>query len=405
MEHDTAGVGGLLALARPRRGGWDRRAAVPAHPRLFSGSRSFRPTGRGRNLEGLVYFVVMLLCVLLLAVVSISRKQPAPVGHSNLVVASVPFWHIDEGTAAVMNHRQAVNQVSPWMYGLSADGHIATLFPPEQADDVTRHLRTLRASGLPVMPTLANMTGGRWAYEPVARLLHDPQLRQQHIGDILELVLREDYVGIDIDYENLRASDREAFTGFVTELAGVLHEHGKTLSVALFAKATDAGYDQRNVAQDYAAIGRVADQVRLMGYDYHWSTSEPGPVAPINWIVDVLRYATSQMPAHKVVLGVPLYGYDWGHGRGTPVTWQEASRLAAGHEVPVRFDPAGQSPWFRYTDARGRQHEVWFENAASSRAKFRAAREAGIGGVYLWMYGPADTGTWSGLREALPVGR
>jgi spore germination protein len=46
---------------------------------------------------------------------------------------------------------------------------------------------------------------------------------------------------------------------------------------------------------------------------------------------------------------------------------------------------------------------VWFENAASSRAKFDAARGAKIGGVYLWMYGYEDTGTWSALSHALPT--
>ncbi|MDR7300170.1 glycosyl hydrolase family 18 protein [Haloactinomyces albus] len=373
---------------------------------MFSGTRPSRHTNRSWHIEGLVYLVILLLCVVLLAVVSVSRTTPTPLstGHWNLVVASVPFWHLDRGTSALMNHRQAVNQVSPWMYGLSADGRIVPQFPVEQADDVSRYLQTLRASGLPLIPTLANTTNGRWAYEPVARFLHDPQRRQQHITDIVELVLRENYTGIDIDYEDLRASDRDEFTGFITELADALHEHDKLLSVALFAKTSEAGYDQRNVAQDYAAIGRVADQVRLMGYDYHWPTSEPGPVAPIGWIDDVLGYATTRIPAHKVVLGVPLYGYDWVDGYGTPVSWLEASRLAARHQARVRFDEASRSPWFRYTDAQGREHEVWFENAASSRAKFLAARQAGISGVYLWMYGPADTDTWSEVRETLLAG-
>jgi len=47
---------------------------------------------------------------------------------------------------------------------------------------------------------------------------------------------------------------------------------------------------------------------------------------------------------------------------------------------------------------------VWFEDAESSRAKFRLAQAAGIGGVYLWMYGSADPGIWPTLRQALPAG-
>ena len=55
---------------------------------------------------------------------------------------------------------------------------------------------------------------------------------------IVALVQREHYAGIDIDYEDLRASDKNAFTAFITQLADALHAKGKVLSVDLFAKTT-----------------------------------------------------------------------------------------------------------------------------------------------------------------------
>ena len=91
----------------------------------------------------------------------------------------------------------------------------------------------------------------------------------------MALVRQHHYAGIDIDYEKLRAGDRQVFTAFISELAAALHARGKVLSVALFAKTTNAGYAPRNMAQDYAAIGRVADQVRIMTYDI--TGPPPGP--------------------------------------------------------------------------------------------------------------------------------
>src|SRR6185437_4363560 len=228
---------------------------------------------------------------------------------------------------------------------------------------------------------------GRWSYQPVAGILHDPVRMKQHVAAIVNLVRQHHYAGVDIDYENLRAGDRQAFTAFITALATALHADGKMLSVALFAKTTNAGVDQRNLAQNYAAIGRAADQVRLMAYDYHWATSGPGPVAPLPWVRAVLKYAKSQIPARKVILGVPLYGYDWSGGHGREVSWLGAFRLARAHHVQPRYDTTSQAPWFSYTDAAGRRHVVWFENEASSRAKFGAAEGSQIGGVYLWMLG------------------
>ena len=212
------------------------------------------------------------------------------------------------------------------------------------------------------------------------------------VAGIVALTEREHYAGIDLDYENLHAGDRQAFTTFVTRLARALHARGKVLSVAVFAKTTNAGTDPRNVAQDYAAIGRAADQVRLMAYDYHWDSSPPGPVAPISWVRAVLRYARTQIPASKIILGVPLYGYDWVGHHGTGISWLQALRLSRQYHATAHYDQASQAPWFRYRDAAGHEHTVWFENAASSRAKFDAAQGAQIGGVYLWMYGYEDAG-------------
>ena len=344
----------------------------------------------------------ILLAVALLSALSgglIYLQSPS----QSLVVAAVPYWNIDYGTASVLSNRHTFSEMSPWMYGLNSSGQIVPQYGPAQAATVAAQLARLRAARIPLVPTLANVVQGRWAYQPVITdILHVPKVRTQHVAAIVALVQRQQYAGIDIDYEDLRASDRGAFTAFITQLADALHARGKVLSVDLFAKPDNRGYDQRNIAQDYKAIGQVADQVRLMGYDYHWASSGPGPVAPIGWIRTVLRYAKTQIPASKIILGVPLYGYDWVDGHATPVSWLQAFRLSRQYEVQVHFDAASQSPWFDYIDSSGRRHVVWFENGPSTKLKFEAAESAGIGGVFVWMYGLEDTSIWTALRQSVP---
>ncbi|PKW17723.1 glycosyl hydrolase family 18 protein [Saccharopolyspora spinosa] len=385
---------------------WARPAATARSPRGSRPSTSDTPAGRVRTvsrLGGSIWFLALIAVAVVLVVMTLMPRGGGPPQPGSLAVASLPFWNLNNGTSMVAQNRQAVNEVSPWIYGLSQDGRLANQYPHEQAAEVGRQIGQLRAAGIPIVPSLANITDGKWAYEPVAKMLHDPAKRRSHIDEIVELVKREDYSGIDIDYENLRAGDRQVFTDFITELGKALDDEGKTLAVAVFAKASDAGYDERNVAQDYAAIGRAADEVRLMGYDYHWGTSPPGPVAPITWVRETLNYAKTQIPPERIVLGVPLYGYDWVDGNGTAVTWLQAFRLSTQHRAKANYDGLTQSPWFRYTDEQGREHEVWFENAASSKAKFEAARGSGIRGVYLWMFGYEDTETWRELRQTLPL--
>ncbi|SFD81922.1 Glycosyl hydrolases family 18 [Actinopolyspora alba] len=350
---------------------------------------------------------VAVLCLALILVVLSVRRDPAPrpTAGSGEVVAALPFWNFEGGTSELMRHTEGFTEVSPWMYGLDPEGHVVSQIPSDRAGRTREALNSLRRTELRFTPSVANMTHGAWSYDSVAPILHDPQRRRQHVREIVDLVLSNDYAGIDIDYEDLKAEDRDEFSTLVRELADALHAHDRTLSVAVFAKASRRGYDERNVAQDYAAIGRAADQVRLMGYDRHWSTSPPGPVAPVDWIRDVLDYARGTIPPEKIVLGIPLYGYDWSQGKGQPVTWGEATRIARRHDVRIRFDEDSRTPWFRYTDTDGTRHEVWFENAASSHAKLEVADRSGIGGVYLWMYGPADPATWPRLRQTFPVAR
>jgi spore germination protein YaaH len=378
--------------------GLSEEAGAGLAPERASTGRSRRRAAR--PLTGAAWLAVVLAGAVAAGLTLLPVPAPAP--PSRAVVASLPFWDISHGTATVLAHRQDFSEVSPWMYGLAANGRIEAQYPPAAAGTVTAALARLRRARLPIVPTLANITAGRWSYPQVARMLHHRALRGQQVSAIVALVLRHRYAGIDIDYENLRASDRGAFTAFIAALAAALHAHGKTLSVAVFAKASNAGYGEANLAQDYAALGRAADQVRIMAYNYHWATSPPGPVAPIRWVRSVLRYARTQIPASKIILGVPLYGYDWSGGRGTPVTWLRAFQLATRYRATPRYDAASQEPWFRYT-AAGARHVVWFENQESSRAKFDVAMGAGARGVFLWMFGYEDDRTWAALHVALPL--
>jgi spore germination protein YaaH len=62
--------------------------------------------------------------------------------------------------------------------------------------------------------------------------------------------------------------------------------------------------------------------------------------------------------------------------------------------VPVNWDQTAQSPWLAYTDDQGTEHEVWFENAYSIKAKLQLAQSYRIGGVFLWLVGDEDDGLW-----------
>lgn len=334
---------------------------------------------------------------------------------STVVGASLPVWGAASGSATVAAHAEAFTTASPQLYEMTEDGGVALRsgLDPVAARTEVRRLRT---AGVAVVPTVTNTRDGSWDTALAQRVLHDPFLRDQHVVALVDMVLREDVAGVDVDYEELTAADRTAFSAFLARLGPALRAHGRLLAVDVFAKDGDAGYDQRNLAQDYAAIGAAADQVRVMAYDWHWETSAAGPVAPLDWVRRVVEYAVTQVPRERLVLGVPTYGYDWAgqapgqhHGqqqagkqgqqgqevrRAALASWAQAHVRAVDRGVPVRWDAQAQSPWLAYTDAAGEPHELWFEDGRSTAAKLELAREQRLGGVFLWLVGDVDPSTW-----------
>ena len=356
------------------RDGWPDRseARVPATSRRAI-QAAFPTAGPGGDGGGCPRAVAAALLGTVIGGVVYLRPP-----SQSLIVASVPYWNIGYGTASVLSNPRTFSEMSPWMYGLDSSGRIVPQYAPAQAAMVNAQLARLRADRIPLVPTLANVVQGQWVYRPlITDILHNPQVRARHVAAIVALVQRQGYAGIDIDYEDLLASDRSAFTAFITQLADALHAKGKVLSVDLFAKPTSRGYDQRNLAQDYQAIGQVADQVRLMGYDYHWAGS--GARADRADRLDPLRAQLRQDPDpgrqdHPWRAAVRLR---LGGGRGTPAELAAglpAVRAVRGTAALQRRQPVTVVRLYRRIRP---PHVVWFENGRVRRRSSRRRKAPG----------------------------
>ena len=343
-----------------------------------------------RNPAAVALTGLIVMCALL--------GSPARAAVAKRVSGNLVFWDQARGFDSIVANAEVFSEISPFWYRVLADGRIV----PYTTGSGARYedqaiLSFLRSRGILVIPTVANILNGVWDGAMVSRILEDPQLRAVNLDALVNLAVAGGYDGIDLDYENLAASDRAAFTSFVQQLAGALHGHGKLLTVNVYAKTAEPGTWDGPRAQDWKAIGQAADQVRIMTYEYSWSTSAPGPIAPVTWVNEVIAYATSQIAPAKILQGTPLYGYDWVGQRATDLVWNQAMDLAGRFAVPVNWDGASASPWFEYVSGAAR-HTVWFENAASVAAKLDVARIHDVGGITMWRLGGEDPAAWSAVR-------
>lgn len=123
-------------------------------------------------------------------------------------------------------------------------------------------------------------------------------------------------------------------------------------------------------------------------------------VSPIDQVRAVLEYAITEVPRNKIMMGIPLYGYDWtlpyvpGGPFARVISPQQAIELARRYNVDIQYDTTAQAPFFNYYDESGRQHEVWFEDARSIQAKFDLVNELGIRGFYYWVLGRDFPQNW-----------
>lgn len=305
--------------------------------------------------------------------------------------------------------RASVAEVAPYLtyvamfsFRVRSDGGLEPL-PDQQAREGARS-----GAAQPLM-VITNIRDDAFSAELAAEILTNPDRQERLLTNAIEIMRERGYTGLNVDFEHLRPEDRVRYNRFLARAAQRLRPLGYTLSTAVAPKVSATQVGTWYEAHDYPAHGEVADFVIPMTYEWGWSGGPPRAVAPLNEVRRVITYAVSAMPANKVVMGIPLYGYDWtlpyvpGGPFARVVSPQQAIELAARYGVSIQYDPQSQAPWFRYRDEQGREHEVWFEDARSIEAKFGLVREQGLGGVSYWRLPISFPQNWLLLQDRFQV--
>lgn len=315
--------------------------------------------------------------------------QPAQNTEKFFVLGSIPYWDQSRAYSMFQKHIQDTDGLSLFWYRLDENGEIGTY---SSASEDMSIVRSAQERGVKVLALIANLPDdGNWDSSRVQKVIGTSEARRSHIAAIIEFVEQKGFDGINIDYEFLEDSQTEDYTAFINELADALHARNKMLVVAIHAQLP--GTETRG--QDIPSL-TGPDYLAYMTYDQHYETSDPGANAEIGWVRSVLEYARSQgVPMKKILLGIPIDGYDWANNHGewheaSGVDYQSALALAKEKNVKLQYDAQVEAPYFEYVDESGVQHQVWFEDARSFKPKYELAKEFGVGGLLPWKFGAED---------------
>jgi hypothetical protein len=289
----------------------------------------------------------------------------------------------------------------------------------------------MRRAGLQVIPTMTDGT----AKLVLSEYLANPATRTTIVKTIVDLVMKNNFDGIDLDYEGFAFVDGNTtwsktaprWVALVKELSVALHAQNKLLSVS-----TPYVYDPKEKQKGYfvyawADIASSIDRLRIMTYDY--SVSRPGPMGPLSWTEKTIKYAISVMSPSKVYVGLPGYGRDWitsvngkcptsappgikaGAKAATFKMNYAAAKAVIDGAVPT-FNEQYSEATYSYTQsyngltAAGAStactvnRTVWYQNARSYADRMALVAKYRLGGAAMWTLGMEEIAATNEIRTA-----
>jgi len=238
--------------------------------------------------------------------------------------------------------------------------------------DITPVVKKGHEAGLKVFVSLA---GGGRPDTAVWKSVLLPENRSAFVKHILEYVEKNNLDGVDVDIEwNLLPTIRELYNPFVVELRQALHSKGKGITSALGA------------TQLHESISRDAldayDFINVMVYDKTgiWRPDDIGPQSPYTYAEEAIVFWTQTMkvPADRIILGVPFYGFDF----TPPARYIDFSEIIQG------------KPSLAYQDSEGMR----YYNGIPTIVKKTQLAKQKLGGVMIWEIASDTTGDLSLLR-------
>jgi spore germination protein YaaH len=264
----------------------------------------------------------------------------------------------------------------------------------------TQALQFAKSKGMKTFATISNFDATGFDAKITHAILNEQKPREQAISQMLKLVEQWGYTGINIDFESIDHTDRKAFTSFVQDVAQKMRAAGYLTVVSVPAELKDNPEDSWTGAFDFAALGKTADILQVMTYDQHGPWGTPGAVAGLDWVEPCIVFSVSVVPASKISMGIPAYGYDWDISAktGVQVFWKDIPALIAKTGATPQWDSTSSSPFFTYHAADGSSHVVWYEDEKSIPLKSSLAVSHNLAGVSVFALGYDNLSFWQAVH-------
>ncbi len=348
----------------------------------------------------------------------------------------IPYYSIKTSLPAAINNADLIREVMPFWYTLKFNGKtqstvVTDLYSPANPSvPMAQTVSALREAGFTLIPTITDGT----EKDVLAGLLAKPAARAQIVKAITDMVMVNNFDGVDLDFEGFAFVDSNKtwpktaplWAALVKELSASLHAQKKLLSVSTPYVLDPKGKQRGYYVYAWADIAPYIDRLRIMTYDY--SVAKVGPIGPISWAERTVQYAVSVMPASKVYVGIAGYGRDWvtavsgvcpanvasvirPGAKAATFVMRNAQALAASYGVTPTYDEKFGESTFSYqkvyngTTAGGlatsctASRTAWYQDAKSYELRANLVNKYRLGGLAAWTIGMEEPLAVEGIRN------
>ena len=346
----------------------------------------------------------------------------------------IPYYSVKTSLPAALNNVDLIREVMPFWYTLKYNNSKVSILdlytPANPSIPIAQPLSTMRSAGMMIIPTITDGTDKL----VLANLLSTEIGRTSAVNAITNLVMQNNFDGIDLDFENFAFVDgnsswdktKPSWVAFVKQLSTSLRSKEKLLSITTPYLLDPATGKKGYYVYAWADIASDIDRLRIMTYDY--SVANPGPIGPITWTENTLKYAVSIMPASKVFVGLAGYGRDWvtkvdgvcpadvaktvsTSAKAATFIMSNAANLAAGYGATIVYNEPFQEATFTYQKTYNGNtagglatscvatRVAWYQDARAYQARAQLVSKYRLGGIVAWTIGFEDPQAMTNIRN------
>lgn len=342
--------------------------------------------------------------------------------HKPVVMGFLPYWLLSKTQPESLSH---LNRLTYFGLTLAGDGTLVIHTSPQETE-----------------PGWLALDKGKWQAKvaelskntfdtsllihlsneaSISALLADPPTHAVTMINQAEPLMKQyHFVDLNLDIESFKTASpatREAMSTFLRSTKAELQKRQLgTLTTELTVSSLI-----KDQLLDPIVVGQVSDRVVLMAYDFHYRDSYiSGSVAPIGGAKIKTEYdvnqsislATQSIPPHKLILGIPLYGYEWeslsaspeaavipGTGKTATLTrvqdlQQNCASCSAGR------DALSDTPYIiAPPNSESAYQQIFYEDQQSLKSKLELAKQYNLGGIAFWAMGYENPNTLEVVKE------